>query len=285
MADQVPKRSRLRRRPAAEHDVNHVVDSTPIVSEHVSVPTPQQQEPSTSRENDVTDHQRESHLAEGDAPDPLNRNSSARTSPRATLPPHDDVPSPRLQEERRGSGQSSNSHNNNHDGEESVSNERRNNEEQQTNEEDRLVPNEEPKSSRKRGGFHFRRNRKGREELPTEEEPLPTNSPGKIDGSTNRGVKPMPRYLQYSMFDCLLRSNLFCGLGYNVNKFDRYGRFDDANPGLRLEADADGLSLGITVIRLNSYGVHLVGIVKPLVKVHLVSVSISVAATFPLLLQ
>ena len=82
----------------------------------------------------------------------------------------------------------------------------------------------------------------------------------------------MPRYAQYSMFDFLLQSNLQCGMGYNVNKFHRHGRFEDANPGLRLEADADGLGVGVTVLKVNSYGEQMIGIVKPLVKIHAVSI-------------
>lgn len=82
----------------------------------------------------------------------------------------------------------------------------------------------------------------------------------------------MPRYAQYSMFDFLLQSNLQCGMGYNVNKFHRHGRFEDVNPGLRLEADADGLGVGVTVLKINSYGDPMIGIVKPLVKIHAVSI-------------
>lgn len=88
----------------------------------------------------------------------------------------------------------------------------------------------------------------------------------------NRGIRPMPRYAQYSMFDFLLQSNLQCGMGYNVNKFHRHGRFEDANPGLRLEAEADGLSVGINVLKLHTYGEHMIGIVKPLIKIHAVSI-------------
>lgn len=125
--------------------------------------------------------------------------------------------------------------------------------------------------------FHFRRHRDGHEQVPTTEEapaPAPaTAGTGFAAEDNNRGVRPMPRYLRYSMFDWLVQSNLLFGLGYNVTKFRRYGRFEDANPGLRLEADADGLALGMVVARLNSHGRHIVGIVKPLVKVHAVSLS------------
>ena len=84
----------------------------------------------------------------------------------------------------------------------------------------------------------------------------------------------MPRYGQYSVFDFLVQSNLSCGLGYSVDKFHRHGRFEEMHPTLRLDADADGLGVGITVLTLNSHGGgdQLVGIVKPLVKIHLVSV-------------
>jgi hypothetical protein len=131
---------------------------------------------------------------------------------------------------------------------------------------------EEPKH--KKNGFHFRRRNKGHEQVPADE-PMadpPTAAAG-FGAQDNRGVRPMPRYLEYSMFDWLVQSNLLFGLGYNVSRFSRCGRFEDANPGLRIEADADGLALGITVSRLHSFGKHIVGIVKPLVKVHAVSLS------------
>jgi len=142
---------------------------------------------------------------------------------------------------------------------------------------DNLVPSTEPPAEQSTEaqprGFHFRRGRKA----PTEE-PAPANGeepPGTnnlITAEGNRGIRPMPRYAQYSMFDFLLQSNLQCGMGYNVNKFHRHGRFEDANPGLRLEADADGLGVGVTVLKVNSYGEQMIGIVKPLVKIHAVSI-------------
>ena len=284
MSGEVPKRSRLRRRPTTEDDHAHHVVSQPVSQESPIQPQSVHNEP-------IADLQQQQQPL--NEPSISSRAPSVRSSPRfeplpSTSPTaeilgrqsptgHVDAINGVIQNTSdRGISESHSI-----EGQEITQNQPdtpvpvESRSDTPMGEADPLIheTHEETNSKPKRIGFHFRRRHKGHEEVPTSEEPVSSPGQSGFGVEDNRSVRPMPRYLQHSVFDCLLQSNLAFGMGYNINKFERFGRFDDANPGLRLEADADGLSVGITVLRLNSYGVHLVGIVKPLVKIHVVSLS------------
>jgi len=74
------------------------------------------------------------------------------------------------------------------------------------------------------------------------------------------------------MFQFLLKSDLRFGLGYRIDKLERFVRFEEKYPNLRLETEADGLAVGITILSLAFSGTQLSAIVKPYVKVHVVSI-------------
>lgn len=86
--------------------------------------------------------------------------------------------------------------------------------------------------------------------------------------------KFVPKYRTncLSMFQFLLKSNLRFGLGYRIDKLERFVvRFEEKYPNLRLDKEADGLAVGITILSLTFSGTQLSAIVKPYVKVHVVS--------------
>lgn len=68
-----------------------------------------------------------------------------------------------------------------------------------------------------------------------------------------------------------LKLDFFFRLGYKMSNYSRnkgYPIYFDKN---NLAMDTRGLSVGVLIKQLQSYGQHIVGIVKPIVKVHLVS--------------
>jgi hypothetical protein len=250
----VPKKSRLRRRAAAEEDTASVAEASVEPTQEV----PAQEQPLMGTEGNIENRDGRDSIRSSPRGD-VRPNNGGGISPRASPRVDGSVvqngnPSP-----RGGPTES-----------------------------DSLVPQEDPDAvpaisggpvteenkQKKKGGFHFRR---GRKALSENTEQIDGNAPeapvaGESGMENNRTVRPMPRYGQYSIFDCLVKHNLMCGMGYNLDKFHRHGRFEDMHPGLVLNAEADGLAVGITVQKLHSYGEQLVGVVKPLVKIHLVSI-------------
>lgn len=90
----------------------------------------------------------------------------------------------------------------------------------------------------------------------------------------NYRYKFVPKYRTncLSMFQFLLKSDLRFGLGYRIDKLERsVARFEEKYPNLRLDKEADGLAVGITILSLTFSGTQLSAIVKPYVKVHVVS--------------
>lgn len=256
MSGEVPKKSRLRRRPTTDDESHEAPGPVAVPADPIVEPEAQQTE--AVPVVDEAAPRRPSPRAEVVNRESPRANVPTRESPRAdgaTVPtPRSarDVPEPHLPVELEQPRQEDN-HASVHT----------------PTEEDHLVPSNEGGPQQKKKGFHFRRGRKGPEDAAAGQQ---LEAPKVGFTADDRGTRPMPRYGQYSMFDFLLQSNLLCGMGYNVNKFHRHGRFEDANPGLRLDADADGLGVGIHVLSLNSYGEQLIGIVKPLVKIHAVSI-------------
>lgn len=141
------------------------------------------------------------------------------------------------------------------------------------NENDYLVqsPTKENKSSKSRNPF-----RRGRKNILSNKDNTKANK--EQTDSLEKQTKSHRRYNQYfqnnclSMFQFLLQSNLRFNLGYRIDKMPRFSRYEEKNPNLHLEADTDGLAVGINVLKLNFYGKQLASIVKPYVKIHVVSI-------------
>lgn len=106
----------------------------------------------------------------------------------------------------------------------------------------------------------------------------PSNSGSEVintkSAKGNYRYKFVPKYRTncLSMFQFLLKSDLRFGLGYRIDKLERFSvRFEEKYPNLRLDKEADGLAVGITILSLTFSGTQLSAIVKPYVKVHVVS--------------
>ena len=69
----------------------------------------------------------------------------------------------------------------------------------------------------------------------------------------------------------LFRSTLICGLGYRMDNF-RDSQQMDTKHKINLEYETQGLAVGVNIGKMTFHGAQIVGIVKPLVRVHLVSI-------------
>jgi hypothetical protein len=60
--------------------------------------------------------------------------------------------------------------------------------------------------------------------------------------------------------------------GYDIYPLQRIGRFQDVNKTLTLESITRGLNIGVTIKEVSSYKHHLIGMVKPFVRIYALNV-------------